>query len=213
MTPGQSFSSVLTPREPNARQSPPSGQIKAAALRASLRRSHDLPSRRTLLLRALGQCSWGDGLMYENAAGLGCVAASLFSPWYFLRRPLWANEGSGSIPKMLRRPKPPSPGGPPKQHRGPAGHTQEAGILPRPAPVPLRPQFLPVTTKKIPCGTSNTFLYCGVTDYSCCFGRKKYPFTVLTLALELVLALDLNRKTAYLILVTWEVTKNGKQYH
>lgn len=136
------------PREPNARQSPPSGQIKAAALRASLRRSHDQPSRRTLLLRALGQCSWGDGLMYENAAGLGCVAASLFSPWYFLRRPLWANGGSGSIPKMLRRPKPPSPGGPPKQHRGPAGHTQEAGILPRPAPVPFLPQFLPVTTKK-----------------------------------------------------------------
>jgi hypothetical protein len=61
------------------------GQIKAAALRAALRRSHDQPSRRTLVLRALGQCPRGDGLMYENAAGLGCVAASNLSPWSFLQ--------------------------------------------------------------------------------------------------------------------------------
>jgi hypothetical protein len=157
LTPGQSFSPVLCPAKPNARQSPPSGQIKAAALRAALRRSHDQPSRRNLLLRALGQCSRGDGLMYENAAVLGCVAASLFPPWYFLRRPLWANGGSGSIPKMLRRPKPPSPRGPPKQHKGPAGNTQEDGTLPRPAPVPLLPQFLPMKPRRSPAAPVTLF--------------------------------------------------------
>ncbi|HOV83130.1 MAG TPA: hypothetical protein PLQ01_10715 [Methanothrix sp.] len=28
--------------------------------------------------------------MYENAAGLGSVAASLLSPWAVLQQPLWA---------------------------------------------------------------------------------------------------------------------------
>ena len=176
MTPGQHFRQSSAPRSPTPASRRRLGRSRLRPFGLPCRRSHDLPSRRTLLLRALGQCSWGDGLMYENAAGLGCVAASLFSPWYFLRRPLWANWGSGSIPKMLRRLKPPSPRGPPKQHLGPAGHNLEAGTLPQPAPVSLLTQFLPITTKKVSCGLSNTFLYCGVTGFSCRFGQKSGLF-------------------------------------
>ena len=155
LTPGQHFRQSSSPREPNARQSPPSGQIKAAALRGFplLRRSHDQPSRRTLLLRALGQCSRGDGLMYENAAVLGCVAASLFSPWYFLQRPLWANGGSGSIPKMLRRPKPPLRGDPQARQR--PGRPGPRSQRPAPANSPaLPPRIFP---RCITQGPSNTF--------------------------------------------------------
>ncbi|NPV63681.1 MAG: hypothetical protein HPY61_13840 [Methanotrichaceae archaeon] len=83
---------------------PASGQIKAAALRASRcgGASHDQASRRTLFLRALGQCLRGDGLMYENAA-LSCLSQPHFLALVFsldLRR---AGGGSGSKPKMLRK--------------------------------------------------------------------------------------------------------------
>jgi hypothetical protein len=80
---------ILVFRLPRQAHRPPVaavwGRSRLRPYRASLRRSHDQPSRRTLVLRALGQCSRGDGLMYENAAGLGCVAASNLSPWSFLQ--------------------------------------------------------------------------------------------------------------------------------
>ena len=53
------------PRPPVARRP---GRSRLRPCGATLRRSHDLPCRRTLLLRALGQCPRGDGLMHENAA-------------------------------------------------------------------------------------------------------------------------------------------------
>jgi hypothetical protein len=84
---------------PASRRSPGRSRLRPFGL--PYRRRHDQPSRRTLFLRALGQCPRGDRLMHENAAGRGCVDASLFSPWDFLRRPLRAKGGSGSIPKML----------------------------------------------------------------------------------------------------------------
>ena len=65
------------------------GPIKAAALRDIPRRNHLYQTiRRTLILRALGQRLRGDGLGYENAAGQGCVAAYVISPWYLMRRPM-----------------------------------------------------------------------------------------------------------------------------
>ena len=58
---------------------PPSGQIKPRGpfgLPFSRRRSHDQPRPANLgFLRALGQRSRGDGLMYENLRGLGYVDA------------------------------------------------------------------------------------------------------------------------------------------
>ena len=131
MTPGQHFRQSSAPRSPTPASRRRLGRSRLRPFGLPCRRSHDQPSRRTLLLRALGQCSRGDGLMYENAAGLGCVAASLFSPWYFLRRPLWANGGSGSIPKMLRRPKPPLRGDP----QGPTEDRLAGLNVTHPAPV------------------------------------------------------------------------------
>lgn len=86
------------PRPPVARRP---GRSRLRPCGATLRRSHDQPCRRILILQALGQCPRGDGLMHENAAGLGSVATSSLSPWSVLQRPLWAKGGSGSIPKML----------------------------------------------------------------------------------------------------------------
>ncbi len=115
LIPGRSFSSVLTPRSPRPPIARRLGRSRLRPCGATLRRSHDQPSRRTLILRALGQLPRGEGLMYENAAGLGSVAASSSSPWDVLRRPQRAKGGSGSIPKMLPQAKSPSSGDP----RGP----------------------------------------------------------------------------------------------
>jgi len=73
---------------------------------------------------------------------------------------------------MLRRPKPPSPRGPPKQHKGPAGHTQEAGTLPQPAPVHLRPQILPMTTQKIPAAPVTLFSIAVLLDFLAVLAEK-----------------------------------------
>ena len=78
LTPGEAYSRVLCPAEPHARRvgadqnCGPTGCPPAQPL--------NLPSSRTLLLRALWQCSRSEVIMHENAAGRGCVAASL--PWY-----------------------------------------------------------------------------------------------------------------------------------
>ena len=92
LTPGHASSPVLCPTRPNTswigadQDCGPTGCPPAQPL--------NLPSRRTLLLRALWQCSRGDGLMHENAAGRGCVAASLPSPWEILRRPMMGPTGA-----------------------------------------------------------------------------------------------------------------------
>ena len=130
LTPGRSFSSVLTPRSPRPPVARRLGRSRLRPCGATLRRSHDQPSRRTLILRALGQLPRGEGLMYENAAGLGSVAASSSSPWYVLRRPQRAKGGSGSIPKMLPQAKTPSPGDP----RGPTEAQPADPGGPRPTP-------------------------------------------------------------------------------
>ena len=113
--------------------------------------------------------AWGVSLPPFSRPGISCEL------------PLWANGGSGSIPKMLRRPKPPSPRGPPKQHKGPAGHTQEAALSP--AGSPPAPIFAD-ETKKIPCGPSNTFSVLRCYWLFLPFWPKKCPFPILTLALD-----------------------------
>ena len=45
-------------------------------------------------------------------------------------------------------------------------------LFPSRLPFPPAPIFAD-ENKKIPRGPSNTFFHCGVTGFSCCFGRKK----------------------------------------
>jgi hypothetical protein len=172
LTPGQHFRQSSAPRSPT-----PASRRRLGRSRL---RPFGLPFGAAMISPAVEPCFCG---RLGNARGATDSCTKMLRAWGVSLPPFsrpgiscgghcGQTGGSGSIPKMLRRPKPPSPRGPPKQQRGPAGHTQEAGTLPRPAPVPLLPQFLPVTTKKIPCGPSNTFSYCGVTGFSCRFGRK-----------------------------------------
>jgi hypothetical protein len=88
LTPSQALSLPPAPQVPSARQSPPPGRSSPRShWSIHLRRSHDPPSRRSPFLRA---CSRGNGLMPENAAGLGkcrgLAFLAVFSPLPGTRR-------------------------------------------------------------------------------------------------------------------------------
>ena len=96
--------------------------------------------------------------------------------------------------KCCRKPKPPSPGGPPSHPARPAGPESQ-----RPAPAGfcvLLSWIVPAPDPSI----SATFSLRGVTTFSYHFCPKRGSFLTLTLALVLVLALALNSLAAYLIM-------------
>jgi hypothetical protein len=98
LIPGQASSQILCSTRPHARRigtdqgCGPAGNPAAQPL--------NQPSRRTLFLRALGQCSRGYGLMHENTAGRGvcrCLASLA------LGDPVAANDGPTGALDLSRK--------------------------------------------------------------------------------------------------------------